>query len=180
MSRVHSLHFESLESRELLSTAHPAAAHTAAAHTAKAHVKAAVAKVPLVLNGTVNVNNGEALSDENLDGGYTTTVPVSGQLGELGQVTGIWYESSDSMGDYLGPDTITLHTSQGAFTIAFNNGSSGPAHRTGPHSVYYQHKLQIEGGTGAYSGDTGSGTIDLNMNAAHTLVQSITLDAQSK
>jgi hypothetical protein len=175
MSRVHSLHFEALESRELLSTAHPAAAHAA-----KAHTKAAVATVPLVLNGTINVNNGEALSDENMDGGYTTTVPVSGQLGALGQVTGMWYESSDEYGDYLGPDTITLHTSQGAFTIAFNNGSSGPAHRTGPHSVYYQHKLQIEGGTGAYSGDTGSGTIDLNMNAAHTLVQSITLDAQSK
>jgi hypothetical protein len=170
MSRVHSLHFEALETRELLSTAHPA----------KVHAKAAVATVPLVLNGTVNVNNGEALSDENMDGGYTTTVPVSGQLGALGQVTGMWYESSDEYGDYLGPDTITFHDSQGAFTIAFNNGSSGPAHRTGPHSVYYQHKLQIEGGTGAYSGDTGSGTIDLNMNAAHTEVQSLTLNAQSK
>jgi hypothetical protein len=170
MSRVHSLHFESLEARELLS----------AAHTAKAHAKAAVATVPLVLNGTVNVNNGAAQSDQNLDGGYTTSVPVSGQLGALGQVTGIWYESSDSMGDYLGPDTITLHDSQGVFTIAFNNGSSGPAHRTGPHSVYYQHKLQIEGGSVAYAGDTGSGTIDLNMNPAHTKVQSITLNAQSK
>jgi hypothetical protein len=170
MSRVHSLHFESLEARELLSTA----------HAAKPHTKAAVATVPLVLDGTVNVNNSEALSDENLDGGYTTSVPVTGQLGALGQVTGVWYESSDEYGDYLGPDTITFHDGQGAFTIAFNNGSSGPAHRTGPHSVYYQHKLQIEGGTGAYSGDTGSGTIDLNMNRAHTEVESITLNAQSK
>jgi hypothetical protein len=175
MSRVHTLRFEALEARELLSTAHPAAAHAA-----KPHAKAAVATVPLVLNGTVNVNNGEALSEENLDGGYTTAVPVSGQLGALGQVTGMWYESSDENGDYLGPDTITLHDTQGAFTIAFNNGSSGPAHRTGPHSVYYQHKVQIEGGTGAYSGDTGSGTIDLNMNRAHTEVESITLNSQSK
>jgi hypothetical protein len=175
MSHVHSLHFEALEARELLSTTHPAAAHAA-----KAHAKAAVATVPLVLDGTVTVKNSEDLSDENLDGGYTTSVPVSGPLGALGQVTGLWYESSDSMGDYLGPDTITFHDSQGAFTIAFNNETSGPAHRTGPHSVYYQHKLQIEGGTGAYSGDTGSGTIDLNMNAAHTQVQSITLNAQSK
>ena len=70
------------------------------------------------------------------------------------------------MGDYLGPDTITLPTRRAQFTVAFSNGSSGPAHRTGPHSVYYQHKLVIEGGSGAYAGDTGSGTIDLNMNRA--------------
>ena len=126
MSHVHSLHFESLEARELLSTTHPAAAHAA-----KAHAKAAVATVPLVLDGTLTVNNSEAISDENLDGGYTTSVPVSRAARALGQVTGVWYESTDAYGDYLGPDTITLHGAQGAFTIAFNNGvfRTRPPHR---------------------------------------------------
>ncbi len=83
-------------------------------------------------------------------------------------------------GGYVGPDTITLHGAGGAISIAFNDGTPGPAHRAGPHSVYYQHPLRIQGGTGGYAGYTGSGTIDLNMNAAHTEVESITLNAQSK
>jgi hypothetical protein len=174
MRRVHSLHFEALESKELLSTAHPAA------HAGRDHAKPAVARVPLVLDGTLSVDNNASDEEQNPDGSTTISVPVSGQLGALGKVSGYWYESADQFGDYEGPDTIILHASQGAFTVAFNNGSSGPAHRTGPHSVYYQHALAIEGGSEAYAGDTGSGTIDLNMNAKHTAVQSITLDAQSK
>jgi hypothetical protein len=175
MSRVHSLHFEALETSELLSGAHPAAAHAA-----RIQAKPAVAATPLVVDGTLTVNNHAALSNENLDGGTTTSVPLTGQLGALGKVSGVWYESTDAYGDYLGPDTITIHDSQGTFTLAFSDATSGPAHRTGKHSVYYEHGLQIEGGTGAHAGDTGSGTLDLNMNAAHTLVASITLDAHSK
>jgi len=175
MSRVHSLRFEALESRELLS-----AVHSAHRHAARAHAKPAVAGVPLVLDGTLAVDNNAASQGQNPDGSTTIGVPVTGQLGALGRVTGYWYESMDQFGDYEGPDTIVLHSSQGAFTVAFNNASSGPAHRTAPHSVYYQHPLAIEGGTEAYAGDTGKGTIDLNMNAKHTAVQSITLNAQSQ
>ena len=109
MSRVHSLGFEALESRELLSRAHPAIAHAA-----KDHARPAAVGAPLVLSGTLTVNNRAATTNQNLDGGYTNSVPVSGQLSGLGQVSGVWYESTDSYGDYLGPDTITLHARRGA------------------------------------------------------------------
>lgn len=173
MRRVHCLGFDALEARELLSRTHHAATRATMAH----HAKPAVAAAPMVLDGTLTVNNHAAITNTNLDGGMTTSVPISGQLGAAGQVHGIWNESTDSFGNYMGPDTITLHGSQGSFTVAFSNASPGPAHRTGPHAVYYQHAMRIEGGTGAYAGHTGSGSIDLNMNAAHTAVQSITLNA---
>jgi hypothetical protein len=168
MKRVHSLRFESLEGRELLSGAH-AAAHPARSHTA-------VAAGPLVLDGTLTVNNRAALTNTNLDGGYTTSVPVSGSLSGLGEVHGVWYESTDQFGDYLGPDTITLRGAQGGFTIAFSNATPGPAHKDG-HNVYYQHVQRFDGGSGAYARATESGTIDLNENAAHTQVASVTLSS---
>ena len=46
MKRVQSLRFETLEGRQMLSTAHPAAAHAARA-----------AAVSLVLNGSLTVDN---------------------------------------------------------------------------------------------------------------------------
>ncbi len=174
MSRVHSLGFEALESRELLSRAHPAIAHAA-----KDHARPAAVGAPLVLSGTLTVNNRAATTNQNLDGGYTNSVPVSGQLSGLGQVSGVWYESTDSYGDYLGPDTITLHGAQGSFTIAFSNATSGPAHSTGHHTVYYQHAQHVISDSGAYAGAKESGSIDLNMNAKHTTVESITLSSSS-
>src|SRR5262249_22588751 len=90
MSHVHSLDFEALETRELLSSTHHAGTHS----------KPTVATVPLVIDGTVAVNNNAAVSDENLDGGTTTSVPLTGQLGALGKVTGVWHESTDGYGDY--------------------------------------------------------------------------------
>ena len=90
------------------------------------------------------------MTNTNLDGGYTTSVPVSGQLNGLGKVHGVWYESTDQFGDYLGPDTITLRGAQGGFTIAFSNASPGPAHKNG-HTVYYQHAQRFDGGSGAYA-----------------------------
>jgi hypothetical protein len=170
MKRAHSLQFEALEGRELLSGAH-AAAHAAHAARAKAHPAAAG---PLTFNGTLTVNNKQAMTDTNLDGGYTTSVPVSGQLSGVGAVHGVWYESTDQFGDYLGPDTITLRGSQGSFTIAFSNATSGPAHKNGS-AVYYQHAQKFDGGSGAYAGASESGSIDLNENAAHTAVVSVTL-----
>jgi hypothetical protein len=163
MSRAHSLRFDALETRALLSGAH--AAHAAVA-------------APLVLNGTLTADNQAAATNTNLDGGYTTSVPVSGQLNGLGKVHGVWYESTDAYGDYLGPDTVTLHGSQGSFTIAFSNATPGPAHRAGPHSVYYQHAQRLSSGSGAYAKAKENGAIDLNMNAAHTTVESLTLNSK--
>ena len=166
MNRVHSLDFDSLEGRELLSRAHALVAHAARAHAATG--------APLVLNGTLNVNMHAATSLTNLDGGTTISAPVSGTLAGLGQVRGVWYEGTDQFGDYAGPDTITLRGSQGGFTIAFSNASSGPAHRNG-HRVYYQHAQHVVSGSGAYARAAESGSIDLNENPAHTSVASITL-----
>jgi hypothetical protein len=174
MGRAYSLRFEALESRELLSTA-----HAAVAHAARAHARPAAVGAPLVLDGTLTVDNRAATTNQNLDGGYTTSAPVSGQFGGLGQVHGVWYESTDSYGDYQGPDTITLHDAQGAFTVEFNDGTPGPAHSTGHHTVYYQHAQHVASGSGAYAGATESGTIDLNMNAKHTAVESMTLSSES-
>ena len=171
MKRVHSLHLEALEGRELLSRAH------AAAPAARVHATPAIAGAPLVLDGTLTVNNHAATTDTNLDGGYTTSVPVSGQLSGLGKVRGVWYESTDEFGDYLGPDTVTLRDAQGGFTIAFSNASSGPAHKNG-HTVYYQHAQRFDGGSGAYAGATEKGSIDLNMNPKHTTVVSLTLSSE--
>lgn len=173
MRRAHSLRFDALEARELLSGAHAARAHAARAHAAPAAVGA-----PLVLDGTLTANNRAASTNTNTAGGYTTSVPVSGQLSGLGLVHGVWSESTDSLGQYLGPDTVALHGSQGSFTVAFSNATPGPAHRTGPHSVYYSHAQRLSSGSGAYAGARESGTIDLNMNASHTTVVSLTLTSK--
>jgi hypothetical protein len=171
MSRVHAPGFDALESRELLSRAH------GAAHHGRAHAGPAEVGAPLVLDGTLTVDNRAAATNQNLDGGDTTSVPVSGELNGLGQVRGVWYESTDAYGDYLGPETVTLHGAQGSFTIAFNNGTSGPAHPTAGHTVYYQHAQRVVSGSGAYAGAAESGSIDLNMNAKHTTVVSMTLSS---
>lgn len=169
MKRGHSLSFESLEGRELLSGVH-------GAHAAKATAHPAATGGPLVFSGTLTVDNKEAVTNTNMYGGYTTSVPVSGQLSGVGLVHGVWYESTDQYGDYLGPDTVTLKGSQGSFTIAFSNATSGPAHKDGK-TVYYQHAQMFDGGSGAYVGATELGTIDLNENRAHTGVESMTLNS---
>jgi hypothetical protein len=172
MRRVRFLRFDSLESRELLSRAHGALGHAARAH-AQARPAAAA---PLTLSGTLTVVGRAGTTSPNLDGGYTTSMPVKGQLDGLGAVHGVWSESTDSLGNYLGPDTVTLRDAQGAVTVAFSDAMPGPAHSSGPHAVYYQHAQHVLGGSGAYAGAVESGTIDLNMNAAHTTVVSMTLN----
>jgi hypothetical protein len=170
MGRVRFLRFEALESRKLLSTA-----HGAGAHGARAHARPSAVGAPLTLAGTLTIVNHAASTSPNVDGGYTNSVPVKGQLDRLGQVHGVWYESTDSFGNDLGPDTVTLRDAQGAFTIAFSNATPGPAHSNGPHAVYYEHAQHIVSGSGAYAGAAESGSIDLNMNGAHTTVVSMTL-----
>ena len=84
MTHVHSLRFETLEARQLLSMTHVAVAHAARA-----------AAPPFVLNGTLTVDNNPDASStiRNAEGFMTTSVPVAGQLGTLGQVHGIWEET---------------------------------------------------------------------------------------
>lgn len=168
--------FDALETRELLSVAHAPRWHHP--HHPRVHARPTIAAATLVLDGTLTVNNRGANSVPNLAGGMTNSVPVSGQLGSLGQVRGTWYESSDSFGNYVGPDTLVLHAAHGGFTVSFNNAAPGPAHPSGHGTVYYQHPQRAGSGTGAFAGAREIGTIDLNMNHGHTTVVSLTLSTK--
>ncbi len=172
MKHVHSLRFEALEARQLLSRAH---VHVAVAHVARP------AATPVVLNGTLTVDNNPSATTttQNEDGSMTASVPVAGQLGALGQVHGIWNETVDSFGDYEGPDTLTLHDSNGALVVAFNDASSKPADVKVRGAVSYEHPQMVYGGTGAYARVSESGTIELTTNAARTEIVSLTLHTQN-
>ncbi len=172
MKRVRSLRFEALEARQLLSVAH---AHAAVAHAARP------ATTPVVLNGTLTVDNNPSATTttENEDGSMTTSVPVAGQLGALGEIHGIWNESVDSLGNYEGPDTLTLHASNGAVVVAFNDASSKPAGVKVHGAVTYEHPQMALAGSAAYARPTESGTIELTTNAARTQIVSLTLHTQS-
>jgi hypothetical protein len=166
MSHVHSLRFDALESRELLTKAHHAVAHGAPA----------VATAPLVLDGTLIVDNKAATTTMNADGSLTTTVPVAGRLGALGEVHGLWHESVDAYGDYTGPDTLQLRAPKGTFLVTFNNQNSPRAHQPAHSAASYEHPQRVYSGTGAYTKASESGSIDLTTNAARTRIDSLTLD----
>jgi hypothetical protein len=170
MSYARSLVFESLEERKLLSKAHVAVAHDTPA----------AVKTPLVLTGTLTVDNKAASTTMNVDGSTTTSIPVSGQIGALGEVHGIWDESADQYGDYEGPDTIQLRGAKGTVVIAFSNATPGSAYHNGNGSVSYQHPQIFESGTRAYARSTESGSIALTTNAAHHSIASMTLATTSK
>jgi hypothetical protein len=160
-------HFESLEGRQLLSTAH------AAAHAGRA------AAVSVAINGTLTIDNNAGSTVENPDGSTTTIVPVAGQLGSFGKVHGLWSETDDAYGDYEGPDTILIHTSEGAFTIAFNNTGTKPS-SSKPHGpLTYVHAQLIGDGTGAFARASESGAIEVTTNAARTEFASFSLVTQN-
>jgi hypothetical protein len=166
MKRVHSLRFETLEGRQMLSTVHPAIAH---------HARAA--GISLVLNGTLMVDNNPnaMLQTSNIDGSTTTSIPISGQLGTVGKVRGVWEETADQFGDYEGPDTLILHDAKGSFGVTFNNQNARPMQAKAHGAVTYQHAQTVPGGNGAYARATESGTIELTTNAARSKVVSLTL-----
>ena len=172
MKHVHSLRFESLEARQLLSRAHVL---VAVAHAARPPA------TPVVLNGTLTVDNNPnaTTTTTNEDGSMTTSVPVAGQLGALGQIHGIWDETVDSFGDYEGPDTLTLHASNGTFAVAFNNENSPRAGVKVGSAMRYEHPQIVLGGDGAYAQASESGTIELTTNAARTQIVSMTLHTQN-
>ena len=109
MRHLRSLCFESLEERKLLSRAHFGA-----------HVRPAVTATSLVLTGTLRVHNNAATTSTDAQGDVMTSTPVVGQLGTMGPVRGTWNETSGQYGDYMGPDTLQLHTSKGSFIVAFS------------------------------------------------------------
>jgi hypothetical protein len=170
MKHVHSLRFETLEARQLLSRAHVAVAHAARPPA-----------TPVVLNGTLTVDNNPSATTTtmNEDGSMTTSVPVAGQLGALGQVHGIWNETVDSFGDYEGPDTLTLHDSKGTFAVAFDNENSPRADVKVRGAFSYEHLQMVYGGNGAYARASESGSIELTTNAARTEIVSMTLHSQN-
>jgi hypothetical protein len=168
MSRARCLRFEALESRELLSRAHIAPHHA---------IHAAIV-TPLVLDGTLAVDvKGRALT-MNTDGSSTTSAPVAGQLGALGQVRGVWTETTDPYGGSGGLDTLRLHNAQGAFVVTFNNQNNGRPHRLGHGVVYYQHPQQVHGGIGAYAHAVEHGTIQITTSNARSQVVSLTLSSR--
>jgi hypothetical protein len=171
MKHAHSLRFETLEARQLLSRGH----HVAVPHAARPTAP------PVVLNGTLNVDDKPSATTTitNEDGSMTTSVPVAGQLGALGQVHGIWNETVDSFGDYEGPDTLTLHAPQGTVAVAFNNEGSPRVSSKVRGAISYEHPQMVYSGTGAYVRTSESGTIELTTNAARTEIVSMTLHTQN-
>jgi hypothetical protein len=169
MDHGRSLVFEALEGKILLSGA------SAGAHHAKAAERGA-----LVLSGTLTVKNSATIqSPDTTTSGATVTmtaVPISGLLSGLGKVHGYWMVESNSSGDILGPDVLSLHSSDGSFTVEFENTTAGTEYATSKGTVFYEHAQIASGTSGAITGATESGTLDLNMNRAKNEVQSITLN----
>ena len=170
MKHVHTLRLEILETRQLLSTVHAAVAHPAQAIAA-----------PLVLNGTLTVDNRPDASSTamNADSSTTTSVPVAGQLGALGQVRGFWNQTTDTYGDLENPDTLRLRSSKGTFTVAFNNVVPSASPAKGRGALSYEHVQRAIGGSGAYVGESELGMIRVTSNAARTQVDSLTLYTQN-
>ncbi len=170
MSRLRAIRLEVLESRQLLSSVHHPLASTR--HVAEA--------TPVVLTGTLTVNNRAASTTMDEQGDTTTSTPVTGKLGSLGQVRGLWNESSDMFGDYVGPDTLQLHSASGTVIVAFNNDSPGARRHVSGGAMMTTHPQRLETGTGAFAHSAESGTIELTTNAAHNQIASFILTSQSK
>jgi hypothetical protein len=162
MRHVHSLRFETLEARQLLSNTHVAVADA---------TRAALA--PPVLNGTLTVDNnpGAASTIRNGEGAMTTSLPVAGQLGTLGHVHGVWDVTVDARGVVFAPDELILRDSKGSFVVAFTQ----PARTKAGGGVSYERPQVVLGGTGAYARASESGSIEVTYNAAGTQVVSMTL-----
>jgi hypothetical protein len=163
MRRARSLQLEFLEPKLLLSTARAAKLHTPAVVT------------PLVLDGTLSVDNSAAQSMTNPDGSTTTSTPVKGKFGTLGALRGVWNETVDQYGDSEGMDVLRLENSKGTIIVEFDTADAGPAQPAGHGAVYYQEPQRIDGGTGAYAHVSEVGTIDVTTTSGQTGVASMTL-----
>jgi hypothetical protein len=169
MNHGRCLGFETLEARMLLSRGH-----------ALAHARAAVIATPLQLNGTLAVDAQAAILNMNVDGSTTSETPVAGQLGSLGEVHGTWYESFDEYGDYLGPDTVSLHNSKGTIVIAFNDQKQVRTHKTAHGPISYVYAQRVQGGSGAYAHAAETGTIELTTGGARKNIQSMEIQTGNR
>lgn len=170
MGHARSLHFDALEERELLSAARVAASH---------RVTPKIQPVALVLNGTLQIDNAAATTNEDDDGDMITTTPVSGTLGSLGAVRGTWNTGVDSFGDYMGPDTLDLHNAKGGIVIEFNDQQHGKAKAGAKGAAYYQVPQALLEGSSAYAEASERGTLNLNSNSARTAIVSMTFNTTS-
>jgi hypothetical protein len=166
MTHVHTLRFEALEARQLLSMTHVGVAHAPRAAT-----------TPFVLNGTLTLDNNPDASStiRNAEGLMTTSIPVAGQLGTLGQVHGVLEETKGARGNYAAPDELILRDSKGSFVVAFTQ----PAHTKARGGISYDRDQLVLGGTGAYANAAERGSIEVTTNAAGTQVVSLTLQARN-
>jgi hypothetical protein len=166
MNRLRTLGYDALEDRKLLSTAH-----------VSAHSRPAIVVTPLVLNGTLTADSKAATTTMDEEGDTTTMIPVAGQLGALGEVRGTWSETQDEYGDYMGPDTVRLHDSNGTFVVAFSEQNTKTFHHLAGGTLESVHPEHTSEGSGAYVHSKGSGTIALTTNAARTAIQTMTLSS---
>ena len=165
MSRVHPLRFDALEARELLT----------AARAAAARARPAIVAAPVVLDGTLAVNDRAASMIENADGTSTVSVPVSGPLGPLGEVRGVWNETVDTFGDITGLDALRLRNAKGTLVVAFDNETPGKPQPGAKGTVFVEDLQRVFSGTGAYARATETGSIEIVSNAARTVVKDLSL-----
>ena len=169
MRHVHSLRFDSLEAKQLLSKAPIEVAHPAPT----------VVAGPIVLSGTLAVDNNAATQTTNPDGSTTTTTPVVGRLGTMGKVRGVWNETTDQFGDVDGLDALRLRLPKGTVVVVFNNEDPGPAVRAGHGVVYDVESQRIGAGAGAYVGSSETGSIDLYPNSGRSEIVTLALHTKA-
>jgi hypothetical protein len=169
MRHVHSLHFDTLEAKQLLSKGTVPVLHaTPVAVTG-----------PLLLSGTLAVDNNAASQTTNPDGSTTTTTPVAGKLGTIGRVRGVWNETTDQFGDVEGLDALRLRLPKGKVVLEFNNESPGPAQRAGHGVIYDEEAQRLGAAAGAYIGSTETGSIDLYPNSGRSEIVTLALHSKT-
>jgi hypothetical protein len=169
MRHVHSLRLENLEARRLLSKGTVAVARTAPAEVG----------TPLVLDGKLAVDSNAAFETQNSDGSLTTTTPVTGRLGILGKIHGVWNETVDQFGDVEGLDALRLRGANGTIVLEFNNQSPGRAHPAGHGTVYYEEAQRIGASAGGYAGSSESGSLEIIPNTGRSAIVSMVLHTKS-
>ena len=169
MRQVHSLRFDTLEAKMLLSKASVPAVHTTPA----------VIAGPITLDGMLAVDNNQAVQTTNPDGSTTTTTPVAGKLGTLGRVRGVWNETVDEFGDVEGTDAVRLRLPKGMVVVEFDNADPGPAVRAGHGVVYDVESQRIGAASGAYAHSTENGSIDLYPNSGRSEIVELGLHTKA-
>jgi len=165
MSHRRALGFDALEGRTLLSGSRVAVHHSTPM----------IAATPVVLDGTLAVDNNSANITTNPDGTSISSTPVAGRLGALGKVRGVWNVGLDTFGDTTGVNALRLHAPKGSLVISFSTVNTVKPHPAARGAVYYPRAQQLVAGTGAYAKATESGMIDLTTNPGRKQTVSLAL-----